>query len=196
MGLYAFNGTGDTGSFAGKRLLSQFKLFMQSDDDILIVLAAFGIKQEMYRWSNGAISMFTVMFFGIIAKTIGDLRWALFAQKGKEGQQIPTPRTLVSHTSRSFYMFLVWKLKHLALTYPHLRPTIGICRGPSQASLLSDGTNSKSVPASKEKWLQNWVYQTNLWLHEMYIGLHKPVWMRRDVWNMKLDKPDIDVPLI
>ena len=29
--------------------------------------------------------MFTVMFFGIIAKTIGDLRWALFAQKGKEG---------------------------------------------------------------------------------------------------------------
>ena len=67
--------------------------------------------------------MFTVMFFGIIAKTIGDLRWALFAQKGKEGQQIPTPRTLVSHTSRSFYMFLVWKLKRLPLAYPHLRPT-------------------------------------------------------------------------
>ena len=43
--------------------------------------------------------------------SLRDLRWALLAQKGKEGQQLPpTLGTLIPNVHRAFYMARIWKL--------------------------------------------------------------------------------------
>ena len=47
IGWYAFKGTDNTGSFAGKGVLSHFKAFMQADDEILDAFAAFGQTQDI-----------------------------------------------------------------------------------------------------------------------------------------------------
>ena len=43
--------------------------------------------------------------------SLRDLRWALLAQKGKEGQQLPpTLGTLIPNVHRAFYMAPIWEL--------------------------------------------------------------------------------------
>ena len=43
--------------------------------------------------------------------SLRDLRWALLAQKGKEGQQLPpTLGTLIPNVHRASYMSPIWKL--------------------------------------------------------------------------------------
>ncbi len=57
IGWYAFKRTDNTGSFAGKGILSHFKAFMEVDDDILEAFAAFGLVEHMpdgyyVKWSD------------------------------------------------------------------------------------------------------------------------------------------------
>ena len=47
IGWYAFKGTDNTGSFAGKGVLSHFSAFMQADEEILKAFTAFGLTQEL-----------------------------------------------------------------------------------------------------------------------------------------------------
>ena len=52
IGWYAFKGmdnTVNTGSFAGKGVLSHFNAFMQADEEILKAFTAFGLTQELYQ---------------------------------------------------------------------------------------------------------------------------------------------------
>ena len=47
IGWYAFKGTDCTGGFAGKGVLSHFKVFMKADDDILDAFATFGLTEKL-----------------------------------------------------------------------------------------------------------------------------------------------------
>ena len=110
---YAFKGTNNTGSFAGKGTISNFKAFLQADDDILNAFAAFGLTSELPNWILDQMQWYLWLLYGsgvICECTVTELRWALFGQKGKEGQQLPpTLGTLIPHTFRAYYMALVWK---------------------------------------------------------------------------------------
>ncbi len=113
IGWYAFKGTDNTGSFAGKGVLSNVKAFLQSDDAILDTFAAFGKTTDLPNWIFAQIERYVCLLYAtgdVCASTVRDLRWSLFAQQGKEGQQLPpTMGTLIPHTHRAFYMALVWK---------------------------------------------------------------------------------------
>ena len=104
----------NTGSFAGKGVLSHFKTFMQADDEILKAFTAFGLTQELPTYILDQMERYLCLLYktsDISENSVRELRWALFAQKGKECQQLPPTRgTLVSHTCRAYYMALVWKL--------------------------------------------------------------------------------------
>ncbi len=113
IGWHAFKGTDNTGSFAGKGVLSNVKTFLQADDAVLNAFAAFGeghtlpdvLLKQMERY---ICSLYKTV--GTHASTVGELRWELFAQQGKEGQQLPpTMGTLIPHIYRAYYMALVWK---------------------------------------------------------------------------------------
>lgn len=114
IGWYAFKGTDNTGSFAGKGLLSHFKAFMQTDDEVLKAFTAFGLTEEIPACIFDQMERYLCLLYktsGIGENNVRELRWALFAQKGREGKQLPPTRgTLVPHTSRAYYMALVWKL--------------------------------------------------------------------------------------
>ena len=47
IGWYAFKGMDNTGSFAGKGVLSHFNALMQADEEILKAFTAFGLTQEL-----------------------------------------------------------------------------------------------------------------------------------------------------
>jgi len=116
IGWYAFKATDNTGSFAGKGVLSHFKAFMQADDEILDAFTAFGQTQDIPSHIFDKMERYLCVLYGtgdLNERFVRELRWALFAQKGKEGQQLPaTQGTLVPHTSRAYYMALVWKLSN------------------------------------------------------------------------------------
>ena len=104
----------NTGSFAGKGALSHFKAFMQADDEILKAFTASGLTQEIPTCMFDEIERYLCLLYktsDISTNIVGKLSWALFARKGNESQQLPPTRgMLVPHTSRAFYMALVWKL--------------------------------------------------------------------------------------
>lgn len=114
IGWYTFKGTDNTGSFAGKGVLTHFKAFLQSDDDILDAFSTFGLVNDLPNGIIDQMERYLCLLYktgGISECTLRELRWALFAQKGKEGQQLPpTLGTLIPHTYRAFYMARVWKL--------------------------------------------------------------------------------------
>ena len=113
IGWNAFKGADNTGSFAGKGVVSHFKAFMKADDNILDAFAAFGASSEMPDWIPDQMERNLWLFYrtGDISEcSVRGLRWVLFAQKSKEGKQLPpTSGTLVPHTYRVYYMTLVWK---------------------------------------------------------------------------------------
>lgn len=113
IGWYAFKGTDNTGSFAGKGVLSHTKAFLQADDDILDAFAKFGLTQELPNWIYDQMERYICLLYktgDISVSSVRELRWTLFAQQGKEGQQLPpTLGTLIPHTCRAHYMTLVWK---------------------------------------------------------------------------------------
>lgn len=113
IGWYAFKGTDNTGSFAGKGVACQFKAFLQADDDILDAFSNFGSSPEIPNWIHRQMERFVCLLYStgdLCADDIKQLRWQLFAQKNKEGQQLPpTTGTLVPHTTRAYYMALVWR---------------------------------------------------------------------------------------
>ena len=113
IGWYAFKGTDNTGSFAGKGVAAHFKAFLQADDDILNAFSYFGNEPTIPGWINVQMERYTCLLYKIgdlCADKVHELRWMLFAQKSKEGQQLPpTIGTLIPHIARAYYMALVWK---------------------------------------------------------------------------------------
>ncbi|KAG1652168.1 Organic cation transporter protein [Nymphon striatum] len=105
IGWYAFKGTYNTGSFAGKGVSCQFKAFLQADDDILDAFSRFGVVPEIPRIIHQQMERYTCLLYKLgdtCAKEVPELRWMLFAQKSKEGQQLPlTLGSLVPHTARA-----------------------------------------------------------------------------------------------
>ena len=110
IGWYTFKGTDNTGAFAGKGIISHYKTFLQSDMDILGAFSTFGITDDTIIQMEKYLCLLNNTG-GINECSLRDLRWALFAQKGKEGQQLPpTLGTLIPHVHRAFYMARIWKL--------------------------------------------------------------------------------------
>ena len=94
IGWYAFKGTGNTRSFAGKGVLSHFKAFVQADDEILDAFTAFGQTQDIPSHIFDKMERYLCVLYrtGDLNECfVRELRWALFAQKGK-GQQLPPTR--------------------------------------------------------------------------------------------------------
>lgn len=112
VGWYAFKGTDNTGTFAGKGVTSHFKAFMSSDGPILKAFAAFGRSAEVPEFVFRQMERYICILYqpsGDV-ENVSQLRWSLFAKNGKEGRQLPpTLGTLKPHTKRAFYMALVWK---------------------------------------------------------------------------------------
>jgi len=50
IGWYAFKGTDNTGSFAGKGVASHFKAFLEADDDFLNAFSKFGLAEDIPEW--------------------------------------------------------------------------------------------------------------------------------------------------
>ena len=77
--------------------------------------------------------------------SLRDLKWALLAQKGKEGQQLPPALgTLIPNVHRDFYMTPIWKLSQkpcpqFPITYPLL---LRIIRWQTYTSVLSQPSSS------------------------------------------------------
>ena len=112
IGWYAFKGAYNTGGFTSKKEASHFKAFMQADDTILDAFAAYGSTTEIPDWIFRQMERYVCILYQVCVSSdeIPDLRWILFAQFGKEGQQLPpTIGTLILHTSRAHYMCVVWK---------------------------------------------------------------------------------------
>ena len=86
---------------------------MQADDTILDAFDAYGSTTEIPDWVFRQIERYVCILYqvgGVSSDKILDLRWILFAQFGKEGQQLPsTIGTLIPHTSRAYYMCVMWK---------------------------------------------------------------------------------------
>jgi len=113
LGWYAFKGTDNTGSFAGKGVACHFKAFLQADDEMLDAFANFGLLSAIPPWIHRQMEKYVCLLYkigNISSDEVPELRWMLFAQKSKEGQQLPpTLGTLVPHTSRAYFMVLVWR---------------------------------------------------------------------------------------
>ena len=113
IGWYAFKGSDNTGSFATKGVATQFNSFMECDDDILDGFAVFGLTQKIPDLVFRQMERYVCLLYSqanIIPDNVKDLRWMLFAQRGKEGQQLPpTLGTLKPHVERAYFMALVWK---------------------------------------------------------------------------------------
>ncbi|KAG1691512.1 Tyrosine decarboxylase [Nymphon striatum] len=113
IGWYEFKGTDNTGSFAGKGVSCQFKAFLQADDDILDAFSRFGAVPEIPRIIHQQMERHTCLLYKLgdtCAEEVPELRWMLFAQKSKEGQQLPpTLGSLVPHTARAYHIALIWK---------------------------------------------------------------------------------------
>ena len=113
IGWYAFKGTDNTGTFAGKQLPSHFKAFMQCDDDTLDAFSVFGLTEKLPPWIMKEMEKYVCLLYStatIKSESTKELRWLLFAQHGKEGRQLPpTLGTLIPHTERAYFMALVWK---------------------------------------------------------------------------------------
>ena len=80
---YAFKGTDNTGSFAGKGVLSHFNAFMRADE-ILKAFTAFGLTQELPTCIFDQMGRYLCLLYktsDISENSVGELRWALFAQK-------------------------------------------------------------------------------------------------------------------
>ena len=113
LGWYAFTGTDSTGSFADKRVACHFKAFLQADDEMLDAFATFRLLSSIPPWIHRQMEKYVCLLYNIgniSSDEVPELRWMLFAQKSKECQQLPPILgTLVSHTSRAYFMVLVWR---------------------------------------------------------------------------------------
>ena len=114
IGWYIFKGSDNTGSFAGKGVACHFRALLQADDGILDGFSKFGTTPEIPHWIYEQMERYICLLYkigSITTDNVAELRWILFAQKNKEGQQLPpTTGTLIPHTSRAYYMALVWKM--------------------------------------------------------------------------------------
>ena len=99
IGWYAFKGTDNTGSFAGKGVASHFKAFLKADDEILRAFSKFGLAEEMPNGILDQMEQYLCLLYGTSNMNlcfVRELRWTLFAQKRKNGAQLPpTLGTLV-----------------------------------------------------------------------------------------------------
>ncbi|KAG1650791.1 hypothetical protein GQR58_027738 [Nymphon striatum] len=133
IGWYEFKGTDNTGSFAGKGVSCQFKAFLQADDDILDAFSRFGAVPEIPRIIHQQMERYTCLLYKLgdtCAEEVPELRWMLFAQKNKEGQQLPpTLGSLVPHTARAF---IRKQLPPIRLTFPII---VNKSKGQSQQKL-------------------------------------------------------------
>ncbi|KAJ8046467.1 hypothetical protein HOLleu_05142 [Holothuria leucospilota] len=113
IGWYAFKGTDNTGTFAGKGVSSHFRAFLQCDDTTLDAFAVFGSTEKLPHWILREMERYVCLLYSTGStkfQSTKELRWTLFAKNGKEGRQLPpTLGTLKPHTERSFFMALVWK---------------------------------------------------------------------------------------
>ena len=126
IGWYAFRGTDCTGSFAGKGVSTHMKAFLESDDDILSAFAQFGLHRQLPECVFSQMERYFCILYGTDCRsnsTLKHLRWTLFAQKGKEGQQLPpTTGALVPHTCRAHYRYMALMWKSSMLPLPQIPP--------------------------------------------------------------------------
>ena len=109
LGWYDFKRTDNTGSFVDKGVACQFDAFLQADDEMLDVFANFGLLSAIPPWIHRQMEKYVCLLYNIgniSSDEVPELRWMLllFAQ-----QLPPTLGTLVPHTSRAYFMVLVWK---------------------------------------------------------------------------------------
>ena len=108
LGLYAFKGTDNTGPFADKGVACHFKAFLQADHEMLDAFANFGLLFAIPPWIHRQKEKYVCLLFNIgniSSDEVLELRWTLFAQK----KLPPNSGTLVPHTSRAYFMVLVWR---------------------------------------------------------------------------------------
>ena len=105
---------------------------MQADEEILKAFTPFGLTQELPTCTFDQMGRYLCLLYktsDISENSVEELRWALFAQKDKEGQQLsPTRGTSVHcHTLRelTIWLFCGSYQKHHVPKYPHLRTTAG-----------------------------------------------------------------------
>ena len=80
---------------------------------MLDAFANFGLLSAIPPWMHRQMEKYICLLYkigNISSNEVPELRWMLFAQKSKEGQQLPpTLGTLIPHTSRAYFMVLVWR---------------------------------------------------------------------------------------
>ena len=80
---------------------------------MLDAFANFGLLSAIPPWIHRQMEKYVCLLYNIgniSSDEVPELRWMLFAQKNKECQQPPpTLGTLVPHTSRAYFMVLVWR---------------------------------------------------------------------------------------
>ena len=84
IGWYAFTGSCNTGSFAGKGVASQVKAFLQADDAILNAFSEFGATALPPHEILSQMERYVCLLYktsDINSTDIIEVRWKLFAQK-------------------------------------------------------------------------------------------------------------------
>ena len=82
LGWYAFKGTDNTGSFAGKGVACHFKAFLQADDEMLDAFANFGLLSAISPWIHRQMEKYVCLLYkigNISSDEVPELRWMLCA---------------------------------------------------------------------------------------------------------------------
>ena len=74
IGWFAFKGTDNTGSFAGKGVASHFKAFMEADDQILGAFSKFGLTDEMPNGILDQMERYLCLLYGRSNKNLCSVR--------------------------------------------------------------------------------------------------------------------------
>ena len=146
-----------------KGVLSHFKALMQADDEILDTFTAFGQTQDIPSHIFDKMERYVCVLYrtgDLNERFVRELRWALFAQKGKEGQQATAPSDSGNISSTHFKGILYGSsleiIKHTissaSITY---RLLMGIHKWLLETNLLSKCSSSRSTARAENMQLQD-----------------------------------------
>ena len=117
------------GGFASKGLSSQFKTCIDSDQGILSAFSAFGTQLNIPEAIHQQMERYVCHLYGtkdVRGQSLSEIRWTLFAQKGKECRQLPpTKATFLPHTPRAYYASITWKRSTEPM--PEMPPATDFC---------------------------------------------------------------------
>ena len=94
LGWYAFKGTDNTGSFAGKGVACHFKAFLQADNEMLDAFANFALLSAIPSWIHRQMEKYVCLLYNIgniSSDEVPELRWMLFAQMSKNVNSFRQP---------------------------------------------------------------------------------------------------------